>query len=222
MPFSQRTYTHGGDGPISPTSPGLWPHEAPRYTESEAERKVYNALKSSLPEGWYAWHSLKLRVKRNGEFAEADFLLADPKRPSILVLEVKGGKVEQHDGRWYQNSEPLNSSPLLQAFSFRKKLVMRLREEGVALPTIGVAACFPDTFFDRQPTQDDLRGLVIGAQDHPYLDQILQRVMESAVPEPWPVKGPWVNALHEFWGETWEPKLCLSTMAHGLRDVQNR
>ena len=74
---------------------GLWPREDPRQTKSEAERRVYDALKASLPNGWHAWHSLKLRTKTKGEFSEADFIIADPDRPSLLILEVKGGQISQ-------------------------------------------------------------------------------------------------------------------------------
>jgi len=87
------------DRPMPQTSSGLWPREAPRQTTSEAEKRVYSALKTSLPKGWYAWHSLKLRTKAKGEFSEADFVIADPDRPSVLILEVKGGQIEQRDGR---------------------------------------------------------------------------------------------------------------------------
>ena len=191
------------------TRPGLWPKEIPRHTESEAEKKVYKALKTSLPKGWYAWHSLRLRTRDRGEFSEADFIIADPNRPGILILEVKGGQIEQRDGRWYQNSVPLKSSPQNQAFSFRKRLIGRFTENDVKAPTIGVAVCFPDTFFGQQPTEDDLKGLVIGGQDLPHLDKILPGVMTNAVPEPWPVKGHWIRLLHAFWGETWIPDICL-------------
>ena len=30
-----------------------------------------------------------------------------------------------------------------------------------------MAACYPDTFFDQQPAQDDLKSLVIGGQEPP-------------------------------------------------------
>jgi hypothetical protein len=193
------------------TRPGLWPREVPRHTESEAEQKVYKALKASLPKGWYAWHSLRLRSRKEGEFTEADFIIADPNRPGILVLEVKGGQIEQCDGRWYQNSVPLKSSPLDQAFSFRKNLIARFRENEEKAPTIGVAACYPDTFFSQQPAQDDLKGLVIGEQDLPHLNKILPDVMAFAVPDPWPVKGPWVKLLHSLWGETWVSRPGLGT-----------
>jgi len=104
------------DSPTS-TRPGLWPREFPRHTESEAEEKVYKALISSLPKGWYSWHSLRLGTRTKGEFSEADFIIADPNRPGILILEVKGGQIEQRDGRWYQNSLQLKSSPLDPRFS---------------------------------------------------------------------------------------------------------
>jgi len=191
------------------TRPGLWPREFPRHTESEAEQKAYKALKTSLPRGWYAWHSLRLRTREKGEFSEADFIIADPGRPGILILEVKGGQIEQRDGRWYQNSIQLKSSPLDQAFSFRRNLVGRFKEKNTKAPTIGVAACYPDIFFDQQPAQDDLKGLVIGGQDIPYLNKILPDVMAHAVSEPWPVKGPWIRLLHALWGETWIPDICL-------------
>jgi hypothetical protein len=150
-----------------------------------------------------------LRNRESGEFGEADFVIAYPGRPAILIIEVKGGQIEQRDGRWYQNSVPLESSPLDQAFSFRRMLIGRFNNENVQPPTIGVAACYPDTFFEKQPAQDDLKGLVIGAQDLPYLTQILTDVMARAVPQPWEVKGPWLKLLHALWGETWIPKLGL-------------
>jgi len=67
----------------------------------------------------------------------------------------------------------MNSSPLDQAFASRKVLIHRFKESNVGSPTIGVAVCLPDTFFSEQPKQDDVRGLVIGGQDLPYLDKIL-------------------------------------------------
>jgi hypothetical protein len=31
----------------------LWPRQEPRHTDSEAEKKVYEALKTGLPKGWF-------------------------------------------------------------------------------------------------------------------------------------------------------------------------
>jgi hypothetical protein len=140
----------------------------------------------------------------------------------VLILEVKGGQIEQRDGRWYQNGVLLESSPLDQAFSFRKFLLGRFNEENVKPPTIGVAVCFPDTFFEKQPGQDDLEGLVIGGQDLPYLNKILPDLMIRAVPDPWPVKGPWIKLIHALWGETWVPKPCLGRRIQAEADERVR
>ena len=53
--------------------------------------KVYEALKKAIPKEWFAWHSMNLRTE-DIKFAEADFVIADPKR-GILILEVKGGQM---------------------------------------------------------------------------------------------------------------------------------
>jgi hypothetical protein len=117
--------------------------------------------------------------------------------------------MEVIDGHWSQSGKLLQDSPLDQALKFLNKLVKRFQEENLERPTIGAAVCFPDTFFTRQPTHDDLEGLVIGRQDLPYLDKILPDVMERAVPDPRPAGGRWVESLHAFWGETWKPSLNL-------------
>ncbi len=112
---------------LSLPSPGLYPREKPRYTESHAEPKVYNALKANLPKDWYAWHSLNVHRADTGEHGETDFVIAVPIRPAILLMEVKGGNIEQRDGRWFQNNRPI--SPLTQAHTFREKLFTRLKEK---------------------------------------------------------------------------------------------
>ena len=92
---------------LSLPSPGLWPREKPRHTDSHAEIEVYNSLKNKLPEGWYAWHSLNVHREDTGEHGETDFVVAIPNRPAILLIEVKGGQIEQRDGRWYQNNKSI-------------------------------------------------------------------------------------------------------------------
>lgn len=187
----------------------LWPREAPRFTHSEAETRVYEALRSGLPEGWRAWHSLRLRSRSSGQFDEADFLLADPSKPSLLIIEVKGGHIEMKDGRWYQNDRLMDPPPLDQAFAFRSVLVERLRDRNLNPPKIGCAICFPDTVFEKGPCEDSLQCLVIGGKDLPYLKQVLPTVMNLAVPDPWDTSNAWVDAIHQFWGETWIPTLGL-------------
>jgi hypothetical protein len=187
--------------------PGLYPRSAPRPTGSQAERQVYEALCGALPPGWYAWHSLRVRT-HDGWMGEGDFVLAEPRR-GLLVLEVKGGRIEQRDGHWLQNGRPMEAAPIEQALRFRGLLLDRLREHGCHPPAHGVAACCTDTAFDQPPTQDDLRDLVIGARELTYLPEALPALIERALRPPAGQGGNWIARLHELWGETWKSRLAL-------------
>lgn len=144
--------------------PGLYPRERSRPTESNAEIRVYESLKPRMPPGWFGWHSL--RLEDDGLFGEGDFVIADPDR-GLLVLEVKGGKVEQKDGRWFQNGAPMSADPRTQAYQFLNKLISRLEREKCRPPAYGIATCFPDITFDKAPGQADLSRTTIGGQDLP-------------------------------------------------------
>jgi hypothetical protein len=192
--------------------PGLYPREKPRTTESHAEILVYESLKAHLPAGWYAWHSLRVR-ENDGIFGEADFVVADPGR-GLLAVEVKGGNIEQRDGRWFQNGRAMNPDPRAQGNEFVRKLISRLERDACVPSAYGVATCFPDVSFDAPPDQDDLSRTTIGKQDLPWLDERLKSLMEQALPSSRRPKGRWIDHLHKIWGETWIPKLGLGHRAH--------
>jgi len=187
---------------------GLWPKEKPRPTQSEAEVKVYNALAGGLPSGWTAWHSLSVRTDEGSE-GEGDFVVAVPDR-GFLVLEVKGGLIEQRDGRWFQNGHPMALAPRTQAHSFAKKLVGRLPSlPGMTIP-FGILTLFPDTPSSHTPSQDNLRDLVLTERDIPHLGQALAARLDQAFPEGFVVPElPWRQKLHDLWGETWIPRVKL-------------
>jgi hypothetical protein len=178
---------------------------------------VWRALRAGLPPGWHAWHSLRIR-DRNGYLGEGDFVLAHPSR-GLLVVEVKAGRIEQRDGRWFSNGTALDEAPREQAERFLKKLRKRLADVGCQPPAWGIAVCFPDTGSERQPTQDDLAGIVLGASQLPYLKEALPPVVERALPAAGAAVGPWIDQLHKLWGETWIPSLSLGARA---RDVAER
>ncbi len=123
----------------------LWPKEMPRHTDSEAEKKVFEALKAGLPKGWHA-----------GQSGETDFVIADPGKPALLLLETKGGQIEMRDGRWHQNGHAMDFSPLNQAFAFRSLLIEHFKELNMNRPKIGCAVYFPDAVFEKGPPGDDL------------------------------------------------------------------
>ncbi len=192
---------------------GLYPRGAPRPTLSRAEQAVHRALGASLPAGWTAWHSLRIRTARNLE-GEGDFVLAIPDR-GILVLEVKGGSVEVKNGLWLQNGRPMGKPPRDQGLEYSRKLRDKLREVTPhGAPWIAVATALPDTPFSEPPSAGDLGGVVIGQQDLPYLREALlamvDRLFVDARP---PVDAAFVDALHALWCETWTPRLTLGGRA---------
>ena len=108
------------------SGPGIHPRDACRPTDSHGEDDVWSALRTGMPAGWYGWHSLRVRDPRGYE-GEGDFVLASPDR-GLLVLEVKGGQVEQRDGRWFQNGRPMRRAPLEQGTNYTSKLIRRLQD----------------------------------------------------------------------------------------------
>ncbi len=170
--------------------------------------RVWEALRKRLPAGWSAWHSLRLR-NRSATFGEGDFVLAHPAL-GILILEVKGGQVEERDGRWMQNGRPLDVAPLEQAHAFRNLLLSRFKDKGIQAPSIGQAPCFPDTVADDQPTEDDLNGILVTGHHLTWFAESLPALAARAIPPARRVVAPgWLEALHAMWGDSWLPSLSL-------------
>lgn len=187
---------------------GIHPVQSNRPTSSHAEMRVYDALQAGLPNGWTAWHSLKIR-DNHGTEGEGDFVVVDPDN-GLVVIEVKGGSLEARDGRWFQNGQPMQHSPLDQAQGYVRKLVDRLRQAGAPVPAFGVAVWFPDTPVEVEPTQDDMRGRILGANHLAWCAEALPPVVERALaPHQRPVDRRTISTLHELWGETWTPSLSL-------------
>lgn len=184
------------------------PTSRPRPTKSHAELTLYDALKSCPGEG-VAFHSLRLRDGAGFE-GEGDFVLAHPTR-GLLVLEVKGGRLELNDGLWRQNGKVLELAPRDQGQRFVRKLVEVLRHAGLEAPSYCVACAFPDCEFSTGPSNGDLQGLVLGARDLPHLATVLDDVFTAAIPHPRvPKNRRWIEKLRALWGETWVPTVTLS------------
>lgn len=196
------------------------PKSGPRTHQSKAELTVYDALKSQLPKGWTAWHSLRLRNGAEWE-GEGDFVVAAPNL-GILIVEVKGGSIELRDGMWLQNGEPMAKAPREQAQSFARNLVEAVARRGGEPPPWGIACCFPDCEFsdDAAPASGDLEGLVIGGRQLGWLAEALPALYERAVPKRRvPPIHKWAPKLQELWGDTWVPALGL---ADQIRDAGER
>lgn len=192
---------------------GLFPRGAPRPTDSAGEQAFFRSLASGLPDGWTAWHSLRVRSESGWE-GEGDFVIAVPDR-GFLVIEVKGGAIEVRDGQWLQNGKPMARAPREQGHSFARLLIEKLTERGLpTTPAFAVATAFPTCPFSNPPRQGDLDGAVLGQQDLPYLREALESMSERLfASRPAPRDRRFIHVLHQLWGETWTPRLALGDHA---------
>lgn len=133
--------------------------ERKKNPKLKAEYKVYDALGQSLKgDGWYVFYSrIWTWVERDARrirTREADFIIAHPKF-GILLLEVKGGKIEVVDGRWVSTDRSgytWGIDPYTQVANATESLVRRLDEENYN-PFVGfrfsTAVCFPDVIISK-------------------------------------------------------------------------
>lgn len=208
-----------GPGYDRPVAGEVFPRDEPRTTTSPAEVAVWRALRKALPDGWRAWHSLRLRVGSRWE-GEGDFVIAAPDR-GLLVLEVKGGAIALRDGHWLQNGRPMKQPPRQQAQRYARKLAEAIIARGAAHPPWGIACAFPDVEFSDElgPSAGDVDGLVLGQRQLAWLAEALPGVLARAVPDyAMPGEPRWLDVVHELWGETWVPRLSLVDAARAGAD----
>jgi hypothetical protein len=106
--------------------------------QSQAERNVAELLTAIPSDEGVAYHSVHLPLHRKQVMGEADFVVLW--RGTILVLEVKGGRIGRtEDGLWYSMDRqgiqhPLRRSPWVQAkdasFALLDILTRQLDESG--------------------------------------------------------------------------------------------
>jgi hypothetical protein len=187
----------------------IFPADGPRSTASEAERKLYRALAAQLPDSWRAWHSVRLWSAGYRD-SEGDFVIGIPKR-GLLVVEVKGGRIELTAGRWLQNGRALDTPPRQQAQGFVRALAAAIQTRGAKVPPWEVVCAFPDTEFSEGPAAGDVAGLTFGARDLAWLGKLLPELADRALAgRAPPGNDSWLATVHAIWGETWVPRVCLA------------
>lgn len=127
-------------------------------TESSAERKLYEALRSGLGDDFLVLHSVKWIARPRGvgpRDGEVDFLICHP-RYGLLVVEVKGGGVIlDYATRRFASidrhgDEHEITNPFEQAMKGKFAILEKLKESpfwqklGLGRIALGHAAFFPD------------------------------------------------------------------------------
>jgi hypothetical protein len=79
--------------------------------DSAAEKKVFELLRNCPMDG-IVLHSLNLSQHKYKKWAEIDFFCVTGF--GIFAIEVKGGRISRHLGRWFTNNKPLDESPFDQ------------------------------------------------------------------------------------------------------------
>ena len=127
-------------------SPRCYPPQPEFGPGRTAERRVWEALRDRLPDEAALLHSVAM-IECAAEY-EANLVIA---WPGVAVVEVKGGQVSRHHGRWYQSSggdtRPVKD-PVVQAQGCKhvlhRLLVQRGSEAAAARSAHLVAFPFTD------------------------------------------------------------------------------
>jgi hypothetical protein len=122
------------------------------HGDNRAERKLFEAIRDSLPAPWEAFHSidwLERDPAAGARVGEIDFVLVHPDE-GILTIEVKGGGIARRHGAWVRKQpdgdwEPMKD-PVKQVRDNQfalQRLLERTPEWPVERPFMAHALAFP-------------------------------------------------------------------------------
>jgi len=143
---------------------------------SRAERHVFSLLDHSTLDG-YTLHSLNIASHAWKPWTEIDFVCLTSF--GLLALEVKGGKISRHEGRWFTNEKPLKESPFDQVRTAIYELTNCIKARGVSF---GWAVVMPDS------------AELPATSEHPREMQAIHS--DCATPETF---AKWLSTLEEYW-----------------------
>lgn len=163
---------------------------------SQAEAKVYRALRDGLPNDFVVFFQVGWILRREEEQAkdgETDFLVCHPDL-GYLCIEVKGGGVgfDSHSGDWFsidrQQRKHAINNPISQAlkakYSVRTKLNEHPRWKDLSLTNVlrGHAVFFPDVGNANVFSRPDMPATLIGC------------AKDLQAPK------AWIDAAFTYWG----------------------
>ena len=135
---------------------------SPYETGSQAEKRIFERLRSALDDRYVAYHSLRPTRHPHKRFPEIDFVICCPE--GLYVLEVKGGGVACEGGVWryedrYGRAFESQESPFRQAetalHGLMEDIRARIPSEVLDRFTIGFGVLFPDCDFRSEGAEWD-------------------------------------------------------------------
>lgn len=161
------------------------PNHIPKNYKSKAEVHIFNALHQiENYKDWICCHSLSISHHPTKRESEVDFLFIGT--AGVFVLEVKGGRINRHHGRWEfidrHNRTHRGHSPFEQAKTSLYAIKHQLAK--VIQPSMkfhhlvfGYGVAFPDIEFDIKSTEWS-QDIVYDARDSAqsfsdYLDRLI-------------------------------------------------
>ena len=205
----------------------MYPSKILAGTQSNAERKVYYALKDNLPDTFSVFHSVPLLVRSQKAPAllpkEIDFLLCHPQH-GLLVIEAKGGGIgcDGTEGVWTSiSSDGLVheiKNPYAQAQSALFALLDEIRDCGIGKKNcfpIAYAVWFPDIELKNTPLGSSTNypditfdSLTLADPKDPIL-HILDKCLIRTAPKPPGPEG--LQALVKYLAPKWQVPILLGT-----------
>lgn len=183
----------GGEEPpeMATMHPKTFPSERASSPRFEAERRVWEALNSQLPESVHVFYNkpfLDHNFQGEPREAEADFVIVDPAN-GVLCLEVKGGAIEYDpELATFTSTDRLGNkhkikSPKEQAKTVKYhllKAVPRAMDAWGSPPwvLIGTAVCLPDAYRAGDEFPDIDPKEIIYFDDLDRLDTVLPAIFD--------------------------------------------
>ncbi len=189
----------------------MYPERLPEQVDSEAERKLFDALKSQLPDSMAALYSVRWLERVPGSHdldSEIDFLIIDRNR-GLLILEVKGGAIRRdpYMGGWTSESRYGKISAIKDPFKQANRSVHVLKRKLDNHPLtapyssryrVQHAVAFPDIIAGRAHLGIDVDpSIVIDKADMNDLVSAVQRALGQP-PEEYRINNDAFKALKEL------------------------
>ena len=198
----------------------MYPQPMRPDTPSRAERKLYAAFQSGLPDEFVIFHSVAWQMRDSAagvRDGETDFIIAHPDF-GILLVEVKGGRRIRYDGQtgqWFSNRSRIKD-PFEQGREGKYSLLKKLKERPYwrdRWVTVDYAAAFPDVEVKGDLRLDASRELILDASDladlATWVNKAL-RYVQDQTPDHHPLGTRGVEELIVILSPSWDLRLLLS------------